>query len=195
MTMYGYARVSAADQNLDTQIEQLKEYGCEEIFQEKITGVAERKPVFERLLSVVQPGDSIVVTRIDRLGRDTLQMLTLIEDLNKRGVRLEIMNLPFDANNSMGKALMQVAMVFAQLERDMTKEKQRAGIELAKRRGVYRGRPHTYTKRHKGLQHALELFNNRDQNGMTVDQISEITGISRATIYRAARQQKSEKPD
>lgn len=195
MTLYGYARVSAADQNLDTQIEQLKEHGCTEIFQETITGVAARKPVFEKLLSIVQPGDSIVVTRIDRLGRDTLQMLTLIEELNKRGVRLEILNLPFDANNSMGKALMQVAMVFAQLERDMIKEKQRAGIELAKKRGVYRGRPHTYTERHKGLQHALELFRNRDKNGMTVDQISEITGISRATIYRAARQQKSEKTE
>lgn len=184
MSLYGYARVSTIDQNMGTQIEELKKYGCIKIFRDKVTGVAEKKPQFDKLMTLVNKGDTIVVTRIDRLGRNTLQTLQLIEELNERGVKLEILNLPFDANNSMGRALMQVAMVFAQLERDMIKEKQRAGIELAKKQGKYKGRPRQLTKNNVRVRVALEEF---AKGQRTVKEICDLYGISRASLYRVAK--------
>jgi len=83
----------------------------------------------------------------------------------------------------------EVTLTFCMIEADMIKERQLEGIELSKQRGVYKGRPHKYTGKYKGLQHALELFHNRNTNKLTVNEIAEITKISRATLYRAVREQ------
>jgi DNA invertase Pin-like site-specific DNA recombinase len=101
--------------------------------------------------------------------------------------------MPVDTGTAIGMLMVTVLAGIAEFEADMIKERQVEGIALAKERGVYKGRPHTYTDKHRGLQHALKLFNSRDDNGLTVIEIAEITKISRATLYRATRQKEGQK--
>jgi DNA invertase Pin-like site-specific DNA recombinase len=185
--IYGYARVSSTDQNLDTQIEQLKAYGVDRIVSEKITGVAENK-LLDALLLKLEQGDTLIATRMDRLGRSTVQLLQLVEELSKRDIHLVILNLGIDTRTPTGKFFLTVMAGFSELERNMIKEKQRAGIELAKQRCKYRGRIRKYTDKHPGMNHAIELYNERNK---TVKEICEITKVSRAALYRALSSQKN----
>ncbi|MBY0157202.1 recombinase family protein [Cytobacillus firmus] len=192
---YGYARVSSAAQNLSTQIKQLKEAGCITIFQEKVSGrKKEDRKQFNLLLETVQERDTIVVTKLDRFARSTKDALSTIEYLNKKGVHLVVLNMggdKIDTGTPIGKLMITVLSGIAEFEADMIKERQLEGIEEAKQRGVYKGRPKKYTKSNRGLQYALELLYNRAANKMTVKEIEEITKISRATLYRAIREHES----
>lgn len=193
MKTYGYARVSSKGQNLTSQINQLKEYGCEakNIFKEKVSGrKKDNREQFNKLLEVVESGDIIVVTKLDRFARSTKDALNTIEKLENKNVGLVVLNVSgekLDTTTSTGKLMITVLSAVAEFEADMIKERQLEGIAEAKKRGVYKGRPKTYTDNNKGLQHALELFFNRDTNKKTVQDIERITQISRATIYREAR--------
>lgn len=193
MTIYGYARVSSKGQNLNAQINQLLEYGCnrENIFKEKVSGrKKDERTEFNKLLGKVKANDIIVVTKLDRFARSTKDALYTIESLKEKDVGLVVLNMSgekLDTTTATGKLMVTVLSAVAEFEADMIRERQLEGIEEAKKRGVYKGRPITYHDSHKGLQHALELFNNRDNNKMTVDEIAQITKISRATIYREAR--------
>lgn len=190
---YGYARVSSLGQNLQAQLNQLEENKCDKIFKEKVSGRhKEDRQQFNKLLSVLQKGDTVVVTKLDRFARSTKDALATIEQLDEMGVALVVLNMggdKVDTSTAIGKLMITVLSGIAEFEADMNKERQLEGIALAKERGVYKGRPHTYTDKHKGLQHALELYHNRDTNKMTVKEIEEITKISKATIYRAIREQ------
>lgn len=178
--IYGYARVSSTDQNLDTQLEQLNAYGVDEVVSEKITGVAENKQL-DQLIKKLQPLDTLVATRMDRLGRSAVQLLQLVEELSKKNIHLVILNLGIDTRTPTGKFFLTVMAAFSELERTMIKEKQRAGIDLAKRKGKYKGRTKKYTKKHAGMIHALELY---IEGKKTVKEICEITKVSKATLYR-----------
>jgi DNA invertase Pin-like site-specific DNA recombinase len=186
---YGYGRVSSAGQNLYAQIKQLKEAGCDTIYKEKVSGrKKEDRKQFNLLLETVQEGDTIVVTKLDRFARSTKDALNTIEYLNSKRVSLIVLNMggdKIDTGTAIGKLMITVLSGIAEFEADMIRERQLEGIVEAKQRGVYKGRPKKYTEKNKGLQHAMELFNNRDKNGMTVNEIAEITKISRATLYRA----------
>ncbi|MGG3210955.1 recombinase family protein [Geobacillus stearothermophilus] len=188
---YGYARVSSSGQNLEAQLKQLEEFGCEKIFKEKVSGrKKDNREQFNKLLETVKEGDVIVVTKLDRFARSTKDALSTIEYLNSKGVGLVILNMggdKVDTSTAIGKLMVTVLAGIAEFEADMIRERQLEGIALAKQRGVYKGRPKKYTEHNKGLQYALELFRNRDKNGMTVNEIAEITKISRATIYREAK--------
>lgn len=189
--LYGYARVSSKGQNLDAQVSQLKEYGCERILKEKVSGRTTERKQFQALLESVQPGDTVVVTKLDRFARSTKDALSIIDQLNKRSVALVVLNMggdTLDTSTAIGKLMVTMLAGIAEFEADMIKERQLEGIALAKQRGVYKGRPKTYTQYHKGLEYALKLFAEREQNQMTVDEICKITSISRATLYRAASQ-------
>ncbi|PER97026.1 recombinase family protein [Bacillus cereus] len=192
---YGYGRVSSVSQNLTAQIKQLQEAGCDTIFKEKISGrKKEYREQFNLLLEIVQEGDTIVVTKLDRFARSTKDALNTIEYLNSKGVSLIVLNMggdKIDTSTAIGKLMITVLSGIAEFEADMIKERQLEGIEEAKKRGVYKGRPKKYTENNRGLQYALELFYNRATNKMTVKEIEEITKISRATLYRAVREQKS----
>lgn len=195
MTLYGYARVSSTSQNLFVQLNQLKDHGVisKNIFKEKVSGRNKNNRIqFNKLLEKVEDGDTIVVSKLDRFARSTKDALNTIEQLDMKGVGLIILNMggdKIDTSTANGKLMITMLSAVAEFEADISKERQREGIEEAKARGVYQGRPSTYTNKHSGLQHALELFNNRDTNKYTVKQIEEITKISRATIYRAAKEQ------
>ncbi len=171
--IFGYARVSSQDQNLDSQVEQLTTYGVDEVIKEKISGVTKQKQQLEDLLSKLTTGDTLVVTRMDRLGRNTVQMLQLVEQLQERDVDFVILNLGIDTRTPTGKFFLTVMAAFSELDREMIKEKQRAGIQSAKQKGKYRGRIKKYTDKHPGMNHAIELRKNSDK---TVKEICMITG-------------------
>ncbi|MDL4840351.1 recombinase family protein [Aquibacillus rhizosphaerae] len=192
---YGYARVSSISQNLSSQLKQLEEYECDYIFKEKTSGrKKEDRPEFNRLLEKVEENDTIIVTKLDRFARSTKDALATIELLNDKGVGLVVLNMggdKIDTTTAIGKLMVTVLSGIAEFEADMIKERQIEGIVLAKERGVYKGRPRKYTQSHKGIQYALKLYYERDNNKMTVNEICEITKISRATIYRALKKHKS----
>jgi len=189
---YGYARVSSAGQNLDAQMKQLKEAGCEVIFSEKVSGRnKDNRERFNELFKIATAGDTIIVTKLDRFARSTKDALHTIDQLNNMGVYLIVLNMggmPVDTSTAIGKLMITMLAGIAEFEADMIRERQLEGITEAKARGVYKGRPNTYTEKHSGLQHALELYKNRRVNGYTVKQIANITKISKATIYRAVKE-------
>ena len=188
--IYGYARVSSTTQKLDTQVAQLIAYGCEKIFQEKLSGRSlTHRTQFSALLDRVAIGDTIVVTKLDRFARSTQDALNTMATLTERGVSLVVLNMGgdvVDTSTAIGKLLITVLAGIAEFEADLIKERQIEGIAAAKARGVYKGRPRTYTAHHKGLAHALELLAARDRNHLTVNDICAMTQVSRATLYRAA---------
>lgn len=191
--IYGYARVSSAGQNLAAQLKLLEEYGVSKknIFKEKVSGrKKDNRDEFNRLLETVKSGDVIVVTKLDRFARSTKDALNTIDMLQSKDVGLIVLNVKneiLDTTTPAGKLMITVLAAVAEFEADLNKERQIEGIAEAKKRGVYKGRPSTYHENHKGLQKALELFLDRDNNKMTVNEIAETFNISRATIYREAR--------
>lgn len=189
--MYGYARVSSPTQNLETQVASLTAYGCQKIFQETSSGRSLRpRAQFAALLDRVQAGDVLVVTKLDRFARSSQDALNTLATLADQGVSLVVLNLGgdvVDTATAIGKLLMTVLAGVAEFEADLIHERQREGVAAAKARGVYRGRPRTYTVHHKGITHALALFAARDTNHLTVNDICAMTHISRATLYRVAR--------
>ncbi|MEW5567674.1 recombinase family protein [Rossellomorea marisflavi] len=194
--IYGYARVSSEGQNLSAQVSQLEDHKCEVIFKEKASGrTKEGREQFNKLLSTVQEGDKIVVTKLDRFARSTRDALNTIHELEEKGVAIVILNMggeSLDTSNRMGKLMVTMLSGIAEFELDMIKERQREGIEQAKKRGVYKGRPEKYTEKNTKLQHAFELYDNRDNNGYTVKKICEVTGISKATFHRKLKQRDSQ---
>lgn len=194
--VYGYARVSSKDQSLASQVKQLKEYGCEKIFKEKVSGRRkEDRKEFVKLLDIVKSGDTLVVTKLDRFARSLKDALNTASELQEKGVTLVILNVGQIDNTPTGRLFFHILSAVAEFEADMIRERQREGIEEAKKRGVYKGRPLTYTEKHAGLQQALEWFFNRDKCKKTVDEICEITKISKSTLYRAARRKKYERTE
>ncbi len=190
--IYGYARVSSTTQSLDTQVAQLTAYGCQKIFQEKLSGRSlTHRTQFSALLDRVTTGDTVVVTKLDRFARSTQDALNTMATWTERGVSLVVLNMGgdvVDTSTAIGKLLITVLAGIAEFEADLIKERQLEGITAAKARGVYKGRPRTYTAHHKGLAHALELLAARDTNHLTVNDICAMTQVSRATLYRLARQ-------
>lgn len=175
--IYGYARISVQSQQIQAQLEELEAYGCDQIVQEVITGISEEKEL-NHLIEKLEKDDSLVVTRVDRLGRNTLQLLQLIEELKKKEVNLVILNLGFDLNNQIGQAVLTILSAFSQMERDILKEKQKKGIESARKRGVHLGRKPKYTK--KSFKKAVVDY----LDGATVGEISDTYNIPRSTFYK-----------
>ncbi|MGG2134758.1 recombinase family protein [Bacillus sp. S2(2024)] len=177
----GYARVSSSDQNLDTQIEALQQHGVDIIYQEKVSGISQKRPKLEELLSDLQEGDTVVVARMDRLARSLKHMLELVEDLERRNVHLVSLDYNFDTRTATGKMLFHIIGAVAEWERELLKEKQKAGLDIAKKKGVQLGRPRKYGKKHEGMEHAIELYKNEKH---TINQICNITQVSRSALYR-----------
>lgn len=190
MTKYGYARVSSAQQDLTSQLQQLEAFGCDKIYEEKASAKNINRGEFQMLLGKVEAGDVICVTKLDRFARSTRDALNVIEDLKQRGVGLIILNMGgqvLDTTTPNGRLLIIIMSGFAEFELDMNRERQREGILLGKKRGVYKGRPKRFGVHHKGLQHALKLFDERDVNKMAVSEIVEITKVGRSTLYNAIK--------
>ncbi len=176
--IYGYARVSTKEQNLDTQIEQLKSYGCEAIIEEKHTGSTFKRPALEQLLQELKAGDRLIVSRVDRLGRNTLQLLELVKELNERNVTLFIIELGMEATHRNGKTFLTILSAIAENERELLAEKRTAGLKNAKEKGVKLGRK---GKERGQVDQAIELWL---ENKKTIKQIEQATGVSKSILYR-----------
>ncbi|WP_305928002.1 recombinase family protein [Bacillus mycoides] len=182
----GYARVSSNDQNLDTQIEALTKFGVERIYQEKVSGVSEKRPELENLFNDLQVGDTVVVARMDRLARSLKHMLELVEDLERRNVHLVSLDYNFDTRTATGKMLFHIIGAVAEWERELLKEKQKAGLDIAKKKGVQLGRPRKYGNKNEGMDHAIELYTKGEN---TIRKICNITQVSRSALYREINKQ------
>jgi DNA invertase Pin-like site-specific DNA recombinase len=175
---FGYARVSAIDQKLATQVEDLTQAGCTRIFQEKVSGTRTRSPALDELLAAVREGDVIVVNRLARLGRNTVHTIQLVEEFNRRGVHFRALDLGIDSRTPAGKMIIGVFSSFNQYERENNREKSLAGIELAKQQGKHLGRP-AGRDAEKLAKVATAL-----ERGLSVAEIVTLTGISRASVKR-----------
>ncbi|USK72732.1 recombinase family protein [Peribacillus asahii] len=182
--LFGYARVSTKEQNLARQLVQLKEAGCQVIFEEKVTGANLHRQELQELLSVIKKGDEILVTDLTRISRSSKDLFELVELLKDKNVALRSLKdtwLDMSSNNPYSHFLLTVMAGVNQLERDLTRMRQKEGIELAKAKGLYNGRPKKYTPKHVGMKHALELYHNKE-NKYTVKEIVEITNVSRSAF-------------
>lgn len=176
--IYGYGRVSSRDQNLETQIDQLEKYGCDEIITEKITGIAEDKKLNE-LLPKLKEGDKLVCCRMDRLGRSTKQLLALVDELKERGVGLVLLDVHVDTNTPAGKMFLTIMAAFSEMEREQLKEKQARGIANRRRKGLDMGRKPQFKKAQ--MEEAVRQV---QETNKTIKEICEAIGVSRATLYR-----------
>lgn len=193
----GYARVSTVGQSLESQIEQLKEAGCEKIYQEKATGTSRTKrPQLELLLDNVRDGDTVKVTKIDRLARSIIDLSTIVNELNEAGISIEFIkdNLKFEAGSTsaMNTLIFNMLGAFAQFERDIIVQRTGEGRERAKKQGKHLGRP---SQPKKEIERAIALYENRESNGLTVKDIVEMTKVPRATLYNEYKKRQASGSD
>ncbi|MGM0807465.1 MAG: recombinase family protein [Bacillota bacterium] len=179
---YGYARVSTVNQDLGSQLQILKAEGCEVIYSEKFTGTKADRPQFQEVLTRLNDGDTLVVTKLDRLARNIEEGISVIKDLFKRGIRVHVLNVGLLEDTSMGRFFLHTLLAVAELERNMIVERTQEGKAIAKQRDDFReGRPKKYGK--KQIDHALQLLKDHSYK-----QVEEITGISKSTLIRAKKQ-------
>ena len=181
----GYARVSTADQNLERQLDMLRQYGVDHIFQEKMSGTKRDRPELKKMLAHLTEGDTVVIESLSRLGRSTKDLIELTELLQGKGVQLVSLKESIDTSTPTGKLLFTLMSALAQFERDVIAERTKEGLKAARARGRKGGRPRCD---HRKLQQAIKLY----QAGQhTVREIEEVTGIKKATLYRALNDIKS----
>ena len=177
----GYARVSTRDQNLDMQRTALIDAGCERIYEEKDSGVGER-PELQAVLQYVREGDTLVVYKLDRLGRSLKDLLDIIEELQKKQVNLVSLRDAIDTSSSSGNLVLHIFACLAEFERDLLRQRTKEGREEARKKGVKFGRP-VQSKPEKA-DICAQLY----RNGNTVPVIMRTTGIrSRNTVYKYLR--------
>lgn len=175
-SLIGYARVSTTGQNTDTQVVALKQAGCSVIRTEKVSGRSrEGRTELETILEFIRLGDTLVVTKLDRLGRSTRDVLNLVHELTKRGASLRVLEPAISTDGPVGKMVLTVLGMVAEMELAFIKERQRAGIEKAKAEGIYKGRPVT-------LDHEKIVALRRAGKGAT--EIAIEVGCSRGAVYK-----------
>src|SRR5262245_6852674 len=183
--LIGYARTSTTEQcaGLEAQLRDLGATGCVKIFQEQVSSIGDRAQL-EAALDYVREGDTLVVTKLDRLARSARGLNDLVDTLEKRGVALRILNFgggSVDTRGAAGRLVLNVFAAFAQFELEIMKERQREGIVAAKSAGKYKGRK--ATARAKSPE-VVQLF----QQGLRVSEVAKALKIGRASVYRALRE-------
>ena len=183
--LFGYARVSTQDQNLELQLDALQKYGVktEDIFQEKMSGGKKDRPQLDELLKQLRAGDKVVVYKLDRISRSTKHLIELSDMFADQEVDFVSIQDQIDTSTAMGRFFFRTMASIAELEKDIIRDRTKAGLESARARGRVGGRPKADKR---AVEKALELYASKS---MTVEEIKEITGISRATIYRALKEQ------
>ena len=184
---YGYARVSKTRDDGTTTLEnqrlQLKACGVGRIFEDVITGVASERPGLTAMLETICKGDTVVVAAVDRLGRDTLQVLTMIVALSDAGITLKVLNLPADVQDipGGGRLMAVLAAEFAQLERARISERTKKGLERARAQGKRLGKRWSITRPQ------MELIHRERRAGRKVDEIARLISVSDSVVRRALR--------
>lgn len=184
--VYGYARVSTKGQaregnSLEAQEKLLKENGAEIIYVDSFTGIKADRPEFNKLLEVLNEGDTLICCKLDRIARSLYEGSQLINNLISRGIKVHILNIGILDNTPSSKLIRNIFFAFAEFERDMIIERTQEGKEIARQNPDYReGRPRKYSK--KQIAHALELLKTNSYR-----QVEELTGISKSTLIKAKK--------
>ena len=185
-TVYGYARVSTSAQakegnSLEAQEQALKAAGAVRVVSDAYTGTQTDRPELSRLLEEMQEGDTIMVTKLDRIARNLKQGLELIDGLNNRGIKVHVLNMGLIDDTPTGRLIRNIMLSFAEWERDTIMERTREGKKIARQKEGYKeGRPKKYTQAQ--MQHAISLLKDHSYK-----QVTNLTGISRATLVRAKK--------
>lgn len=176
--IFGYARVSRDTQNLDRQIDALKKYGVDKIYNEKMTGTKKDRPELNKLLDRMTEGDTVVIESLSRLGRSTKDLIELTELFKNKGVNLVSLKESIDTTTSTGKLLFTLMSAIAQFERDVIADRTREGLQAARARGRKGGRPRVSID---NIRRAVKLYKTMQY---TIKEIEELTGIKKSTLYR-----------
>ncbi|GMQ61391.1 recombinase family protein [Vallitalea maricola] len=191
MRKIGYVRVSSEDQNQKRQVDQLNEIGMDIVYQEKVSGSTMNREELKKMLNELHKGDIIYVTDLTRITRSTKDLFLLVDEIRNKGANLKSLKdtwLDLSEDNPYSQFLITVMGGVNQLERDLIRMRQREGIEIAKREGKFKGKLKKYHKNHVGINYAIKLYR---EGNMTVNQICQITNISRLTLYRRISEEKS----
>jgi len=185
MVKIGYARVSTTDQNMDRQLDQLKH--IDKLFQESISGVSKDRPQLKAMLDYIREGDIVVVTELERLGRNNQELTEIMNQIQTKGATLEVLNLPTlrgieddNLRRLLNNLILELYKYQAQAERERIKERQAQGIAIAKTQGKYQGRKALFTEDDSRLKHAFELY----LSGKSDKDVADLTGINERTFRR-----------
>ncbi|WP_072293479.1 recombinase family protein [Nitrosovibrio sp. Nv17] len=176
----GYARVSTEDQNLDAQRNQLLADGCGRIFEEKTPGTRGRRPALDKALAALRSGDTLVVWKLDRLGRSLKNLITILQDLESRDVRFRSISDSIDTGTSTGKLLFHMLGAIAEFEAALVSERTKIGLQAARKRGKKLGRPRCLTARQV---RQAELMRTREN--LSFADIALRLNVGRTTLWRA----------
>lgn len=176
--MIGYARVSRQDQNLDLQIEALTRAGCEKIYEDKINGVRTERPALTRTLEMLREGDTLVVWKLDRLGRSVKQLVDIAGELHKQGIQFKSLTDAIDTGTPSGRFFFHVMASLAEMERELIIERTRAGLDAAKQLGRKGGRKPKMTS--SKIESAKKLL----ASGIPPRDVAKDLGVSVPTLYR-----------
>lgn len=186
--LFGYARVSSAEQNLDRQLDELRKNGVQEdhIFMDKMTGTTMERPAFEELQKRLRKGDVVITESLSRLSRKTDDLIQIIEEWQSRGITYISLKESIDFSTSTGKFILSVLASISELERNMIRDRVMEGLAAARSRGRVGGRPRTDPRK---LSQALKLY---DAGSHSVREICEVTGVSQSVLYRAIQAREKE---
>jgi DNA invertase Pin-like site-specific DNA recombinase len=186
----GYARVSTYEQTLDSQLDALKVEGCDPIYTDKVSGMKERRPNWEKAFEYAREGDTIVTWRLDRIGRGHTDLLKIVEEMDKRKINLKTLTgIQVDTSTATGRMLFRIMSAFIEYERDQLRERTLAGLAAARARGRLGGRK-PLTKDSKTFIRFKSLVEHRGPDNKLfyeVPEICQMMGISRNTYYRWKR--------
>ena len=185
MGRIGYARISMADQNLDAQVDALKDAGCEKVYKEKASGVKSHRPKFDSMFESLREGDTLVVCKLDRVGLSVKHLMTMLGELEKRGVQFVSLGDGLDTSTDTGKVLYSVVDAFATFEHDLVVERTSIGLKSARARGRKGGRPRVSKEK---VDEALRMYD----KGASITQIMVATGLSNGMIYKYLNLRKKE---
>lgn len=184
---YGYARVSTAGQDLETQIQKLTSEGCAKIYSEHFTGTTKERPEFRKLLDELQTGDTLVITKLDRFARSAEDAIHIIKKLLNDGVKVHVLNMGLVDATPTGKLILTIMSGFAEFERDMIVQRTQEGKAMAKKNNpnFKEGRPNKFGEMQ--INHALMLLETHSYT-----EVEKLTGISRSTLLRAKNKRKAQ---
>ena len=179
--IYGYARVSTADQNLDRQKDALGKYGIDRLYCEKMSGTKKNRPELDAMLCELRDGDTVVVESLSRLGRSVKNLSELMELFTSQNIRLVSLKETIDTSSPTGRLLYTIIASISAFERDVIVERTKEGLTAARARGRVGGRAKTDAK---AMQKALALYNTKEYS---ITDITELTGVSKSALYRAIK--------
>lgn len=181
----GYARVSTKEQNLSLQMDALEKEGCKKIFEEKISGAKADRPELRKMIDQVREGDIIVTWKLDRLGRSIRDLINLVNEIQDKGAGLKSLNDSIDTTTPQGKLTFHLFASLAEFERDIIRERTKAGLEAARARGRKGGRPKGLSKEAQDKAMVAETL--YKQGEMSVTEICKHLNIARSTLYKYLR--------